>query len=415
MTASGMGTILEWYDFSLFAFFTPIIAPLYFPHENKLAALMLTYAIFAIGFLVRPLGAIIFGHMGDRLGRKKTLVLSILMMSFSTFCIGLLPTYTQIGLAAPALLIVLRIFQGLSVGGESTGAVLFVVESYSLKNRGLLSAALWSMTGIGMLLGSLVGTITLQFPHHEIIWRIPFLLGIFTGMIGYFLRQRMPESLLFQNAEYRHDLARFPFFTAITEYRKELFIIIGLYILSALITYLIFIFMPTYAANIIGMPLATTSLISTFGLLIVTLLVPLGGYFSDCWNRKNSLLISAMGFVLLSYPLFQLVSQGTIQNYIIAEICFVILAAVFQGTISAAVLEMLPTSVRYTVAALGYNISYSIFGGAAPLLASYLVKMTGNKAVPGLCLMAGALIALIAASALSNKRTAVSSFLICER
>jgi MHS family proline/betaine transporter-like MFS transporter len=405
MTASGIGTILEWYDFSLFAFFTPIIAPLYFPHENKLAALMLTYAIFAIGFLVRPLGAIIFGHMGDRFGRKKTLVMSILLMSIATCCIGLLPTYMQIGIAAPILLIVLRIFQGLSVGGESTGAVLFVVESYSSKNRGLISAALWSMTGMGMLLGSLVGTITLQFSHHEFIWRIPFLLGIFTGIIGYFLRQRMPESCLFQEAKNRSGLVRFPFLMAITHYRKELFIIVGLYILSAMITYLIFIFMPSYAANVIGMPLATTSLISTLGLLAVTLLVPFGGYFSDRWNRKNSLFISAVGFALFSYPLFYLISRGVIQDYIIAECCFVILAAGFQGAISAAVLDMLPVSVRYTVAALGYNISYSLFGGVAPLLASYLVKVTGNKSAPALCLMIGALIALISINQLSRKKT----------
>lgn len=257
MTASGIGTILEWYDFSLFAFFTPVIAPLYFPHENKLTALMLTYAIFAIGFLVRPLGAIFFGHLGDRIGRKKTLVLSILMMSVATCCIGLLPTYAQIGLAAPILLIILRIFQGLSVGGESTGAVLFVVESYSHKHLGLISATLWSMTGIGMLLGSSIGTLTLQFPHHEFIWRIPFLLGIFTGIIGYFLRQRLPESFLFQQAENHQKLVRFPLLIAITTYRKELFIIIGLYILSAMITYLVFIFMPGYAANVIGMPLAS--------------------------------------------------------------------------------------------------------------------------------------------------------------
>ncbi len=399
MSASSVGTILEWYDFSLFAFFTPVFAHLFFPEENKLTGLLLTYVIFAVGFLVRPLGAILFGHLGDRIGRKKTLVLSIVLMSFSTCSIGLLPTYYQIGMWAPILLIMLRLCQGLSAGGESTGAVLFVLESTQKKNKGLISATLWSMTGVGMLLGSTVGSFVLQFGQHDFVWRIPFLFGLVTGVVGYFVRSQIPESSLFKNAEQNNSLVKFPFLTAITQYRRELLITIGLYILSAMITYLIFIFMPSYAANIIGMPLAKTSLMSTLGLLLVTLLVPVGGYLSDIFGRKSILCISAAGFAILSYPLFQLISTGSIENYIIAELCFIFLAANFQGTITVTVFEMLPIAVRYSVAAIGYNISYSIFGGTAPLLATYLVKITGNKSAPGIYLVFGAIIALLAVGA----------------
>jgi MHS family proline/betaine transporter-like MFS transporter len=404
MTASSVGTILEWYDFSLFAFLTPILATLYFPHENKLTALMLTYVIFAIGFLVRPLGAILFGHLGDRIGRKKTLIFSIVLMSLSTFCIGILPTYSQVGIFAPILLIFLRLCQGLSVGGESTGAVLFVLESLPKKNHGLLSATLWSMTGVGMLLGSLFGSIAMQFSAATMAWRIPFLLGLMSGIIGYFMRQQLPESMLFQKAKSAGMLVKFPLRRIVTTFRRALFITIGLYMLSAMITYLIFVFMPSYAANIIGLSLAQTSMISTLGLLCVTLLVPLGGYLADKWGAKKSLYGGALGFLLLSYPLFYLISRGFMQNYITAEIVFVLLAANFQGAITVAVLEMLPISVRYSIAAIGYNLSYSIFGGTAPLLASYLVRLTGDKAAPGICLTVGALIALLSAKQLKSEK-----------
>lgn len=405
ITASSLGTILEWYDFSLFAFFTPVFAHLFFPHENRLTSLMLTYVIFAVGFLVRPLGAVLFGHLGDRIGRSHTLVLTILLMSFSTFCMGLLPTYYQIGLWAPLLLILLRLCQGLSAGGESTGAVLCVLESIPQKNRGFISATVWAMTGIGMLLGSAVGSLAMQFSEVQYAWRFPFLLGIVTGIVGYFVRRRIPESTLFTAAQHNDTLHRFPLLNVIKDYRRELLITIGMYILSAMITYLIFVFMPTYAAQVIGMPLSTISLISTGGLLLVTLLVPFGGFLSDKWGRKTSLCIGALGFLFLSYPLFELISYGIISYYIIALSCFVLLAANFQGALPPAVFEMLPLSVRYSVAAIGYNISYSIFGGTAPLLASYLVKVTGDKAAPGYYLVFGALIALIAASQLRLKES----------
>lgn len=401
ITASSIGTILEWYDFSLFAFFTPLLSQLYFPHENKLTGLMLTYVIFAIGFLVRPLGAALFGHLGDRVGRKQTLIYSILFMSLATCLMGLLPTYQQIGILAPVLLVILRLCQGLSVGGEATGAVLFVVESWSTRYRGAITAVLWAMTGVGMLLGSAMGSCVMHYvAHFPEIWRVPFLLGIFTGIVGYFVRRNIPESTLFAAAKHANALVKFPLRLAMINYRYELFIIMSLYALSAMITYLIFVFMPTYAANIVGLPMAKTSLISTLGLLGSTVLLPFGGYISDCIGRRYSLFIGAIGFFLLSYPLFSLIAKSSLHFFIFAEIVFVLLAVLFQSAITAAVLELLPTTVRYSVTALGYSVSYSIFGGTAPLLASFLVKITGNHAAPGFYLMLGAVVALFAVSKL---------------
>jgi MHS family proline/betaine transporter-like MFS transporter len=208
VSSSCVGNILEWYDFSLFAFLTPVIAKNFFPPQDGNTGLILTYAIFALGFFVRPLGALVMGHLGDRIGRKRTLIITILLMAVPTFLIGLLPTYARIGISAPIVLVILRICQGLSAGGESIGATLFVMESGHYKHRGLLSSVLWSVVGIGMLCGSFAASAVLAHPQYSWAWRVPFLLGIFTGMIGYFVRRRIPESSYFltQKIIYKYPL-----------------------------------------------------------------------------------------------------------------------------------------------------------------------------------------------------------------
>jgi MHS family proline/betaine transporter-like MFS transporter len=396
MAASSIGTILEWYDFSLFAFLTPILAVKFFPQGDSFIGLMLTYTVFAIGFLVRPLGAAIFGHIGDRVGRKKTLIFSILLMSIPTFLIGLLPTYNHVGILAPILLILLRICQGLSAGGESTGATLFVLENNHYKYRGFIGGLLWAIVGVGLLLGSFAAMFVIQNSHYPWLWRVPFILGLLTGIVGYFVRKRTPEPALFQELIDQDTIVKFPLWDGVRAYKKEMLRVMGFFALSAMITYLVFVFMPTYATSVLHMPLADASLISTLGLTGSTLLVPVGGFLSDIIGRKTCFRLGAIGFLLLSYPLYLIISHGTLQSLVIGEMIFVLLAAIFQGTINAGVIEQVPTAVRFSVVAVGYNISYSIFGGTAPIVASYAVKLTGNLAAPGLYLMVGAAIALIA-------------------
>ncbi|MHB1949232.1 MAG: MFS transporter [Gammaproteobacteria bacterium] len=396
ITSSSLGTILEWYDFSLFAFLTPVIAKLFFPQGNSLTSLMLAYLVFGIGFLVRPLGAMLFGHLGDRIGRKKTLIWSILLMSLPTFGMGLLPTYESIGVAAPILLILLRICQGLSAGGESTGAVLFVLESLPLERRGFLGSFLWSMTGAGMLLGSFAAMLVTYFADYPWAWRVPFIMGLVTGAIAFFLRRYTTESLSFTMALREKALASFPLKEAVLKYKYEMFVIIGLYALSSMITYLVFIFMPGYATNVLGMPSSQTRSISTLIFMFSIVLVPLCGYLSDRVDRKTCLRWSALGFIFLSYPLFKLTAQGSLASFVIAQCLFLLLAAGFQGPLTATVFEMLPTQVRYSITAVGYNVSYSVFGGTAPLVATFLAELTGNKSAPGLYLALGAIIAFYA-------------------
>ncbi len=402
IAASSIGTILEWYDFSLFAYLTPVIAKLFFPHQLPLVAMMEAYAIFAVGFFVRPLGAILFGHFGDRVGRQKILVWSILLMSFATFLMGLLPTYATIGLFAPFLLIILRLLQGLSAGGESTGAALFVLETASNKYRGFIGGLIWAMVGVGMLLGSFTATLVVAAPQFAWAWRVPFLFGLFAGVIGYFLRKGMSESIMFLAALRAQAVKKFPLREGLLRHKKASLIIIGLYTLSAMITYIIFIFMPSYATHVLGLPLQQTTVVSTSAFLIATLLVPMGGYLSDCFGRKRCLMWAAIGFVGLSYPLFYLMTQGGMVYFIIAQSSFLLLAIIFQGPLTATVFELIPTVVRYSVIAVCYNVSYSLFGGTAPFIATYLVSVMHYQAAPGLYLTVGALIALFAVTRLAE-------------
>jgi len=401
--SSMIGTILEWYEFSLFAFLSPMLATYFFPKENAFTGLMMTYAIFAIGFFVRPLGAAWFGHYGDRAGRKQALVYSIVLMALSTFLIGLLPTYHDIGVAAPILLIVLRIAQGLSAGGESTGAILFVLEADHYKRRGFIGGLLWAVVGVGMLLGSFMAMLVTTHADCPWGWRVPFLLSIFTGFIGYFVRKRTPESLQFQQALAEDGVMTFPLYEGFVHYKWQMLRIMGVYTLSAMITYVIFIFMPTYAANVVGLPLSDVTITSTIALASVTFLVPLGGYVSDLMGQKKSLRYFAMGFFVLSYPLFMLIAKGSLSHFRMADIVFVVLAAGFQGSINAFVVDQLPVNVRYSVMAVSYNMAYSLFGGTAPMIASLAVNLTGDKAAPGLYLMFGAMIALLSTKGLNTE------------
>jgi MHS family proline/betaine transporter-like MFS transporter len=325
-------------------------------------------------------------------------------MTIPTFLMGLLPTYQDIGIAAPIALILLRLCQGLSAGGEATGAVLFVMENNQYTHRGFIGGVLWGVVGIGMLLGSSAAMVVTRFSAYSWAWRIPFLLGIITGLIGYFVRKRTPESAYFKEALQQHTLVEFPLYYGIVHYKKEIVRIIGVYTLSAMITYIIFIFMPNYTTHVAGLSLSKSTVVSTISLACIALLVPLGGYLSDLIGRARTLRYAAWGFFLVSYPLFRLISTGSLHNLVIAEGIFIVLAAMFQGTITAFVIEQVPTAVRYSLVAVGYNLAYSIFGGTAPFLAGYLVKITNNPASPGLYLMFGAVVALISLPHTSNDR-----------
>lgn len=396
-----IGTVLEWYDFSIFMFFIPIFSELFFPNTNKIASYLSMYAVFAISFFVRPLGAAIFGYFGDHYGRKKALISSMMLISLATLMMGLLPTYQSIGVFAPIFLIILRMIQGFCVGGETTGASSFIIESFPKQQRGILGSFMWSAVGVGMLLGSLVTTMTIKFMPHDLLytigWRLPFIFGLITGAVGYYFRKKIPEAALFSEIQKNGQITNLTTMQVIKTNKKSISIIIGLYALSSVITYIVFVFMPVYASSVLNISLETASVITTIALACSTVGVPFVGYLSDKIGRKPCLYVGSISFMILSYPLYSfMLINKSLFSFVCAEMIFVLIAIIYQGSLTSAAQELPHTAVRYTITALGYNLSYALFGGTAPFVITYLSNVFGSQAMPGIYLSTMGIVAMIA-------------------
>lgn len=396
-----IGTVLEWYDFSIFMFFIPIFSELFFPNTNKIASYLSMYAVFAISFFVRPLGAAIFGYFGDHYGRKKALISSMMLISLATLMMGLLPTYQSIGVFAPILLIILRMIQGFCVGGETTGASSFIIESFPKQQRGILGSFMWSAVGVGMLLGSLVTTMTIKFMPHDLLytigWRLPFIFGLITGAVGYYFRKKIPEAALFSEIQKNGQITTLSTIQVIKTNKKSVSIIMGLYALSSVITYIVFVFMPVYASSVLNISLETASVITTIALACSTVGVPFVGYLSDKIGRKPCLYLGSISFLILSYPLYSfMLINKSLFSFVCAEIIFVLIAIIYQGSLTSAAQELPHTAVRYTITALGYNLSYALFGGTAPFVITYLSNVFSSQVMPGIYLSTMGVVAMIA-------------------
>jgi len=394
-----IGNILEWYDFALYGYFATIIAKLFFPTDNKITSLLATFGVFAIGFLMRPLGAIIFGHFGDRIGRKKTLAASIILMAIPTTLIGLLPTHAHIGVAAGILLTLCRLLQGLAIGGEFSGSIVFIAEHAHNKRRGLYGS--WAMFSAfaGLLVGSGVGALVSNVMSTEALnewgWRVPFISGIFLGVIGLYLRLSMPETPAFTAAEIQKTLVAQPILYAFRYAWRPMIMGVGLVFLPAMAFYLLFVYLSSYMNLYSQIPLKTALIINTISMACIILVIPFVGLLSDKIGRKPVLMMGAISFILFSYPLFLLLHHGHFTHILLAQICFAILVCFAYAAIPATLVELMETHVRYTAMSLPYNFANAVFGGTAPLVATYLIDVTSNQLAPAFYLMAAAIVMVI--------------------
>lgn len=393
-----IGTILEWYDFSLYAYLAGIFAQIFF-HSLRSTGLLLSYSVFAMGYLARPLGAVLFGYLGDTQGRRKALSLSVLLMAIATCGIGLLPDYTTIGISAAFLLLFFRLLQGIAVGGEAFGSACFIVESIPSNKTGFFSSLIWASSVIGLLFGSLMVFVLFVSFHGPLLyrfaWRLPFMLAAISGLIAYYIRTRTAETPEFQRLHTRCSIEKFPLKTIFAVHKVLIVQLMGLYLLSALITYLVFIFMPVYFTDVLGHSRIHAHALNTLILILLILLDIFFGWLSDKVGRKPLMLLGASGLMCFSYPLYVMIVHGAFFSVVIAQLVLTILAASFQGPLMALTLDLIPVAVRYTLGSLSYNLAYSIFGGTAPLLAIYLITKTSNVAIPGVYLAMGAVVAVV--------------------
>ena len=399
VAASAIGNATEWFDYGVYAVSVGYITHNFFPGEY---GTVLALATFAFSFLVRPLGGLFWGPLGDRLGRKAILALTIILMAGATFCIGLLPSFETIGVLAPILLIVLRAVQGFSTGGEYGGAATFMAEYAPDRKRGFLGSFLEFGTMGGFALGSLIVLLGETFLGHDGMmewgWRIPFLIAGPMGLIGMYLRSKLGETPVFEEAEEldaTQDSALGGLKDLLTGYWRPILTMAGLVIAVNVVNYTLLSYMPTYLEGTGGMEyqtVLTISFVTQFGMM---LLIPFAGSLSDRLGRKPVWRISLIGLIVMSVPMYMLMSQG-VWGTLIGISVLGLLYVLQLATISATFPAMFPTKVRFAGFAITYNVSTSLFGGTAPSVNEALIEATGSPLVPAFYMVAACIVGLIA-------------------
>lgn len=397
--AAGMvGNVLEWYDFGLYGYLAPLIGAHFFPSHDAIASLIGAYAGFAMGFAMRPIGGVLFGHIGDRIGRREAMVISVLLMGIATTLIGVLPTYGQVGIWAPVLLVVVRLFQGLSVGGEFTGSVSYLIETAPRRHRGLAGSFsnIGSEGGFLLAAGLAAATvIALQHdPAYSWIWRIPFLCGGVLAAISYWLRRQLPRSGFEPERRAQHQ--ELPLKSAFKEAPRILALAVAFTWGYGIVYYLTLVFLPTFASKFGHLDAGEALSVNAVAQAVTLVLIPLSGWATDRFIRRRSMLILSFALFLVSaVGTFELAGKGDLFEFMIAQTALIIFLCIVLGTAPAFLAELFPSHFRVSAYSLSYNIGLGYGGGTAPLIATALIGAWGTVAAPAY-LMLGAALALVA-------------------
>ena len=387
------GNVMEWYDFSVYGYFAAIIGRHFFPAGDRTTSLLAAFGVFAAGFLMRPLGSLLFGYIGDKRGRKLALTMSVGLMAGPTFLIGVLPTYQMIGLWAPLLLLLLRLLQGLSVGGEFTTSAIFLVEGSNARRRGFLGSFAPLGASGGTLLGSALGAVVTTALGQSSIeswgWRVPFLIGILVGLGGLYLRRGLDEDRLV------HPQEASPLREAFRSEWRTILRLVGLNTAFAVGFYMAFVYVTTYIRQFDHIAQAAALDINTVAMLVTLVLIPLLGALSDRVGRKPILIAATLGMFVLSWPLFWLLHHTELSLVLTAQIGFAVLVACFGGTIPVTTVELVPDRVRCTVLSVGYNAGMAVLGGLTPMVAVYTIARSQYDLSPAFLLMAAAAVSFI--------------------
>ncbi|CAE6887350.1 MFS transporter [Paraburkholderia domus] len=398
--ASFIGNFVEWFDYASYGYLATIIAVVFFPKSDAATGLLAAYAVFAISFIVRPIGGIVWGHFGDKIGRRTALSLSILIMSASTFVIAFLPTYAQVGVMAPILLLLVRLIQGFSASGEYAGASAFLAEYAPEGKRGVYTSIVPASTAAGLLFGSIFVAVLHAVLTTEQIqsfgWRLPFLLAAPFGLIGRYIRVRLEDTPKFKALEMSHHVARAPVTELLTVHRGKMLIAFGVTCLNAVAFYLVLSYMPTYLSTEMGMGETQSFIAATISLAAYICFIFIMGALSDRVGRKTMLIGASVLFALLTVPLFKGLVGASVMTIVLIQIAFGALLTMNDGTLPCFLSEIFPTRVRYSGFAFSFNAANALFGGTAPFVATWLIHATGSKLAPAWYMVGAAGVALIA-------------------
>lgn len=389
-----VGNVMEWYDFAVYGYFAAILAPQFFPSSSPAVSLIAAFGAFAAGFLVRPLGGLVFGRIGDMLGRQKALLLSVMAMAVPTVLIGCLPNYSHIGIAAPILVVALRIVQGLSVGGEYTLSLVFLAEHAPPEKRA--RTAVWGLWGAacGILLGSAVGALvaTLMDPAQLAGWgwRIPFLMGGLVALTGILVRRAIHLAPITGES-------RSPVRDLFTKHLGPVARVALLNIANGVGFYAAFVYAVTYIRNVDKLGERVALDLNTLSMVILLLILPLTAWLADRLGRKPVVVLGAAMIAIGSVPFFHLMHHTDPVLIFIGELGFVAGVGVIAGGLSAANVELMPSSIRCTGLAFAYNASVGWFGGTTPLIATWLITQTGNPISPAYWVAGAGVVSLLTA------------------
>ncbi|MEU6390677.1 glycine betaine/L-proline transporter ProP [Streptomyces sp. NPDC046939] len=416
--AASLGNAMEWFDFGIYSYLAVTIGHVFFPSGNDTVQLISSFATFAVSFLVRPIGGMVFGPMGDKIGRKKVLAMTMILMAIGTFAIGLIPSYATIGFWAPVLLILFRLVQGFSTGGEYGGASTFIAEYAPDKRRGYFGSFLEFGTlagyvgaaGLVTLLTSLLGSDGMESWG----WRVPFLVAGPIGLVGLYLRLKLDETPAFQKLEdnsahkateaattvettAKGDLAKI-----FRDYWPTLILCICLVGAYNITDYMLLSYMPTYLSDELGYSEAHGLLILIATMIVLMCVISQVGKLSDRYGRKPLLMTGMLGFLITSIPAFLLVKNGALWAVAVGMLLLGLSLVCMLGTMSAALPALFPTQVRYGSLSVGYNLSASIFGGTTPLVITALISWAGTDMMPAYYAMAAALVGVIAVACMKE-------------
>ena len=397
--AGAIGNVLEWYDFGLYGLFAPVLAPLFFPAQDRIASLIGAYGGFAIGFAVRPLGGAVFGDLGDRFGRRVVLVCSIVLMGLATTAMAMLPTYAAIGVGAPLLLLAVRVLQGFSVGGEYTGSVAYLFESASGKRRGLAASIPNMGATAGMLLAAGAATAATMLATSEEtqrwIWRVPFLIGGFIAIAGYLLRHRLQETGYAPSPAARPSQ---PLRNAISQAPGAMLYALLFTSGYGIVNYLTMIFLPTYAAVFGGVAEKQALQANTAGQALALFVVPLAAWLTDWAVQRRALLVIVFaGLFVVAWFGITLVRHGGIEGVWAAQLGFAFPFALIMAAEPATLAEQFRSEFRLSGYSVSFNLGIGLAGGTAPMVATALIATTGNDLAPAWYLMLASAIAAGAA------------------
>lgn len=410
--AASVGQFFELYDFSIYGFFAVEIGRAFFPSSDPLTSLLGAFATYGVGFLMRPVGAIVVGAYGDRHGRRAALVLTVVLMAVATGLVALVPSYSQIGIWAPVALVLLRLCQGFSTGGEWGGAAAFLVEYAPEGRRGLVG----SLHQVSTQIGNLVGFLFVAFLSYSLVpenfqswgWRIAFLVGALLGPVGYYLRTRTAETPVFTQLEARRAAASSPLVEALRTYWQTMIAGICICAIAAASTQTFQIYLTQFARQQLHLNTTASLLITCASLAFAAVYILAIGSWSDRTGRKILVLASSAGFILFTYPLFALLAATpTLTTYLFVQFAGAVLYGLVFGVLPTLLAELFPTKVRYTGISISFSIAIMSFGGFTPFINTYLVEVTGNSVAPAFWVMAVAALSGVAMLA-TKDRTNIS-------